>query len=82
VPPRPAGRRRDPRLNWGLLAAFDPGLAGPVPPDLAREWQVAERSLGLVAAVVIGTVVVVAVLTAVPARIGARRPVAGVLQAE
>jgi hypothetical protein len=53
-----------------------------VPPNLAREWQVAERSLGLMAAVVIGTVVVVAVLTAVPARIGARRPVAGVLQAE
>jgi putative ABC transport system permease protein len=34
------------------------------------------------AAAVIGAVVVVGVLTAVPARIGARRPVAGVLQAE
>ena len=34
------------------------------------------------AAVVLGTVAVVAVLTAVPARIGARRSVAGVLQAE
>ncbi len=34
------------------------------------------------AAVVIGTAAVVAVLTAVPARIGARRSVAGVLQAE
>jgi putative ABC transport system permease protein len=34
------------------------------------------------AAVVIGTVAVVAVLTAVPARIGARRSVAGVLQSE
>jgi putative ABC transport system permease protein len=34
------------------------------------------------AATVIGTVAVVAVLTAVPARIGARRSVAGVLQAE
>ncbi len=38
-----------PRLNWGLLAAFDAGRPGPVPPDLAREWQVAEQSLGLVA---------------------------------
>jgi putative ABC transport system permease protein len=34
------------------------------------------------AATVIGAVAVVAVLTAVPARIGARRSVAGVLQAE
>jgi putative ABC transport system permease protein len=34
------------------------------------------------AAVVIGTAVVVAALTAVPARIGARRSVAVVLQAE
>ena len=38
-----------PRLNWGLLAAFDPGQPGAAPPDLAREWQVAEQSLGLVA---------------------------------
>jgi hypothetical protein len=31
---------------------------------------------------VLGTVLVVAVLTVIPARIGARRPVAGILQAE
>ena len=37
------------RLNWGLLPAFDSATAGHVPWDLAREWQVAEESLGLVA---------------------------------
>ena len=37
------------RLNWALLTEFDPGAARPVPPDLAREWQVAAESLGLVA---------------------------------
>jgi hypothetical protein len=38
-----------PRLNWGLLAAFDPGRVGRVPPDLARVFQVAGESLNLVA---------------------------------
>ncbi len=38
-----------PRLNWALLAAFDPDRAGRVPPDLARVWQVAGESLNLVA---------------------------------
>jgi putative ABC transport system permease protein len=33
-------------------------------------------------AVIPGTLIVVAVLTAIPARIGARRPVAGVLRSE
>jgi hypothetical protein len=41
------------RLNWGLLPAFAAATAGPgspaVPPprDLARLWQLAERSRGL-----------------------------------
>jgi hypothetical protein len=34
------------RLDWGLLSAFHDGAA-PVPPDLARIWQVAGESLGL-----------------------------------
>jgi hypothetical protein len=38
-----------PRLNWALLAAFDPDRAGRVPPDLARTFQVAGESLNLVA---------------------------------
>jgi hypothetical protein len=38
-----------PRLNWALLAAFDPGRAGRLPPDLARVFQVAGESLNLVA---------------------------------
>ena len=38
-----------PRLNWGLLAPFDPEQAGRAPPDLARVWQVAGESLNLVA---------------------------------
>ena len=37
---------------------------------------------GWLAAAVLGTLVVVAVLTSIPARAGARRPVADVLQAE
>jgi hypothetical protein len=37
------------RLNWGLLAAFDPERPGRVPRDLARVWQVAGESLNLVA---------------------------------
>jgi putative ABC transport system permease protein len=39
-------------------------------------------SLGQLAAVVLSTVVVVAALTAVPARLGGRRPVAETLRAE
>ena len=38
-----------PRLNWALLAAFDPDRAGRVPRDLARVFQVAGESLNLVA---------------------------------
>jgi putative ABC transport system permease protein len=53
----------------GLLAAVDPDSIT-MPPL----WQLL--------AVVPGTVLVVAGLTAIPARIGARRPVAGVIQSE
>lgn len=58
--------------GFGLVNAVrhDAGSAVTTPPV----WWLA--------ATVTGTVVVVAVLTAVPARIGARRSVAGVLQAE
>jgi len=38
-----------PRLNWGLLAGFDPGSGAMVPSDLARVLQVAAESAGLVA---------------------------------
>jgi hypothetical protein len=38
-----------PRLNWALLAAFDPDRAGPIPKDLARTFQLAGESLNLVA---------------------------------
>jgi Alginate lyase len=38
-----------PRLNWGLLATFEPRPARRVPLDLSREWQVAGESLNLVA---------------------------------
>jgi hypothetical protein len=47
-----------PNLNWGFLPAFDPGhpdrqdspdRTASVPRDLARAWQVAGESLGLVA---------------------------------
>jgi hypothetical protein len=38
-----------PRLDWGLLAAFDPDRATRVPLDLARMWQLAGESLNLVA---------------------------------
>jgi hypothetical protein len=38
-----------PRLDWGLLTAFDPDRAARVPPDLARMWQLAGESLNLVA---------------------------------
>jgi hypothetical protein len=38
-----------PKLNWGLLPAFDPDRAARVPRDLTRAWQVAGESLGLVA---------------------------------
>jgi hypothetical protein len=39
----------DPRLNWALLAAFDPDRAGRLPRDLARVFQLAGESLNLVA---------------------------------
>jgi putative ABC transport system permease protein len=54
----------------GLYAAVSSGQALPVPPP----WQLL--------AVVLGTLLVVAGLTAIPARIGARRPVAEILQSE
>jgi putative ABC transport system permease protein len=54
----------------GLYDVAKHGGSTAVPPT---SWLVA---------MVLGTVVVVAVLTAVPARIGARRPVAEILQAE
>jgi hypothetical protein len=38
-----------PRLDWGLLAGYDPERGGRVPLDLARVWQVAGESLNLVA---------------------------------
>jgi hypothetical protein len=38
-----------PRLNWGLLATFEPRPARRAPLDLSREWQVAGESLNLVA---------------------------------
>jgi len=38
-----------PRLDWGLLAAFDPDRARRVPLDLARTWKLAGESLNLVA---------------------------------
>jgi ABC-type lipoprotein release transport system permease subunit len=53
----------------GLYTAVDPDEA-PIPP------------LWWLLAVVLGTVLVVAVLTTIPARLGARRPVAEILQAE
>lgn len=37
-----------PRLNWALLAAYDPDRSARVPSDLARMWQIAEQSLDLV----------------------------------
>ena len=57
-------------LGIGLFAAASHG-AGVVGPPV---WWLA--------AAVLGTVAAVGVLSAIPARIGARRPVAGVLAAE
>ena len=37
-----------PRLNWALLTAYDPHRAAKAPSDLARMWQLATESLGLV----------------------------------
>jgi putative ABC transport system permease protein len=54
----------------GLYTAVSSGQALPIPPA----WQLL--------AVVLGTLLVVAALTAIPARIGARRPVAEILQSE
>ena len=53
-----------------LIAVADPDATTPIPPL----WQL----LGVVP----GTVLVVAALTAIPARISARRPVAEILQSE
>jgi len=53
-----------------LYAALDSGGSETIPP---AAW---------LAAVVVGTVLAMAVLTAIPARIGARRSVANILQAE
>jgi ABC-type antimicrobial peptide transport system permease subunit len=57
-------------LAIGLDAAVSSGQALPIPPA----WQLL--------AVVLATLLVVAGLTAIPARIGARRPVAEILQSE
>jgi putative ABC transport system permease protein len=54
----------------GLIAAVDPDPTTTMPPL----WQLI--------AVVPGTVLVVAALTAIPARLGGRRPVAEILQSE
>jgi ABC-type lipoprotein release transport system permease subunit len=54
----------------GLISAVDPDATTTMPPL----WQLI--------AVVPGTVLVVAALTAIPARLGARRPVAEVLRSE
>jgi putative ABC transport system permease protein len=53
-----------------LIAVADPDSATPVPPL----WQLL--------AVVPGTILVVAALTAIPARLGARRPLAEILRSE
>jgi putative ABC transport system permease protein len=53
-----------------LIAAADPDSTTPIPPL----WQLL--------AVVPSTVLVIAALTAIPARLGARRPVAEILQSE
>ena len=37
-----------PRLNWGLLSAFDPERSARIPRDLTRIWQVAGDSVDLV----------------------------------
>jgi putative ABC transport system permease protein len=57
-------------LGLGLYAAVSSGQSLPVPPA----WSLA--------AVVLASLLVLAGLTAIPARIGARHSVAGVLQAE
>jgi putative ABC transport system permease protein len=57
-------------LGIGLFAVAAPGAGVVVPP---ASW---------LAAAVLGTLVAVAVLAAIPARIGARRPVSPILQAE
>jgi putative ABC transport system permease protein len=57
-------------MGIGLVLATDGGGAFTIPPA----WWLA--------AAVAGTLVAVAVLTAVPARIGARRPVVAILEAE
>jgi putative ABC transport system permease protein len=57
-------------LGIGLFAAAAQGAGVVVPP---ASW---------LAAAVLGTLVAIAVLAAVPARIGARRPVSPILQAE
>jgi hypothetical protein len=54
----------------GLVAAVDPDSTTTIPPL----WQLL--------AVVPATVVVIAALTAIPARVGARRPVGEILQSE
>jgi putative ABC transport system permease protein len=57
-------------LGIGLFAVASHGVGVVIPPA------------GWLAAAVVGTVAAVGVLSAIPARIGARRPVAGVLAAE
>ena len=55
--------------GFGLFAAVSPDATAHVP----LSWLVAT---------VVGTVLVMAALTAIPVRIGIRRPIADILQAE
>lgn len=57
--------------GMGLSAALNHGATPPTYPSI---WWLAAAALA--------TVLLTAVLTAIPARIGARRPVAEILQAE
>jgi hypothetical protein len=80
------------QITAGLsLAQVIPALAGAllgIPGGIGLYASVkhggtmAYPSIGWLIAVVVGTLVVVAGLTAIPARVAARRPVAEILQAE
>jgi hypothetical protein len=73
------------------LAQVVPALAGVVPgipggiglhPSAKHGAPMSYPSIWLLIAVALGTLIVVAGLTAIPARMGARRPVAEILQSE
>ena len=80
------------QVTWGIAAAqvvpAIPGVLLGIPLGIGL-FDLAAQGVGVVvppalwlAAAVIGTLVAIAVLAAIPGRIGARRPVAGILQAE